>query len=111
MIYNTGTSFAPQDNRLTPSYNHFFGRRPERSAQPVSSIYQDNTPGQDALSAYYVQPHIAYKIENDDPPPELEYNLITRTRQDYSCDGEYKSLCEEAIRENRTVNCKQRRFR
>ena len=49
--------------------------------------------------------------EDNEPPPEIEYNYLSRTRQDYPCDGENKYRCEKAIKERRVVDCSISRFR
>ena len=49
--------------------------------------------------------------ENNDPPPEIKYNFITRTRQDFPCNDDNKDICEKLIDDGRAVNCSISRFR
>ena len=78
-----------------------------RSASKWYNLDQDATANYSEAnySANYVT------TEDNEPPPEIEYNYISRTRQDYPCDGENKYKCETAIKERRVVDCRISRFR
>ena len=70
-----------------------------------------NNLDQDATSNYPALPRNYNTIEDNTPPPEIQYNFISRTRQDYSCDGELKYLCDEAVEDNRFYYCNISRSR
>ena len=66
---------------------------------------------QDATTNYQSVRRNYLTTEDNEPPPEIEYNYISRTRQDYKCHGENKYRCEKAIKERRVVDCSISRFR
>ena len=70
-----------------------------------------NNHQQDATQNYQALPRNYQITEDNDPPPEIKYNYLSRTRQDYPCDGEYQNQCEKAIKDERVVPCSISRFR
>ena len=85
------------------------GRRNIRSVPYSNNNFEWHEFDQDASPNYKLA---TYEIkENNDPPPEIKYNFITRTRRDFPCDDDNKDICKFLIDDQRVVNCNINRFR
>ena len=74
--------------------------------------YSNNNSKWRELARDVSPPPSPYHIKEDnDPPPEIKYNFITRTRQDFPCNDDNKDICEKLIDDGRAVNCSISRFR
>ena len=82
-----------------------------RHVKYSSKNFKWNNPAQDETPDYQSLPRNYLITEDNEPPPEIRYNYLSRTREDNPCEGEYEYMCNKAMEDGRVVNCSLSRFR